>query len=185
MGSRTGIPTFNVTSYGVHAHIPVIELEGLSIAVLFAATDEDELGLLLGKCDTAADPTRPLYHPCVFDGHLRPRLVSLTSVLHQVRNRASDVQSVGATWSWRDVYLTHLPLSRPTRHVLSNRGINTPFRIPQKLLAELRKARFKVTLPTSLAFPWGGDPPLTFSLHNRHLLGHHDIEVHLGLCTNA
>ena len=24
-----------------------------------------------------------------------------------------------------------------------------------------------------------------FSLHNRHLLGHHDIEVHLGLCTNA
>lgn len=171
----TGIPTFNVTSYGVHAHIPVVEIDGLSIAILFSSQGERPLGLLLGPCDRAADPTRPLYHPCIFDGALPWRLIYLSAV------GALDPSAI----TWRSIYLTHIPLARPTTHLLMNRGRTTPFRIPQRLLDELKRAGFKVSLPKNMRFPWRGNPPAKLTIFNRHWLGFHDIEIHFGRCTAA
>lgn len=166
-----------MTSYGVHAHIPVIKIDNVEIAVLFASCGEDLLGLLLSRCEaTFTDPTRPLYHPCIFDGHLRLRLISLTRM-------AKDVCNQLTADSWTDIYLTHLPLSHAKSHILINRSIHTPFRIPQRFLWELQKAKFRVSLPLEGRFPWDGYPPVTLTMFNQHWLGLHDIEIHLGRCT--
>ncbi|KAI0794603.1 heterokaryon incompatibility protein-domain-containing protein [Fomes fomentarius] len=172
-----GVPTFNVTSYGVHAHIPVVEVNGISIAILFSSRDNQPLGLLLGPCDRAVDPTRPLYHPCIYSGQLRWRLINLNIV------RSTTGTLSGFTW--RSIYLTHIPLTRPTTHLLMNRGRATPFRIPQRLIDNLQKAKFKLSLPASMRFPWHGQPAATLTMFNPHWFGLHDILVHFGRCSIA
>ncbi|KAI0689852.1 hypothetical protein C8T65DRAFT_672515 [Cerioporus squamosus] len=169
-----GVPTFNVTSYGVHARIPVITVKGVFIAILFSSRDRQPLGLLLGPCDRAADPARPLFHPCIYDGHLQWRLIRLDVV----RSSSGGFDDV----TWRSIYLTHIPLARPTTHLLMNRGRATPFRIPQRLLDDLRQAGLKLSLPASMRFPWRGEPPATLTIFRPHWFGLHDVQIHLGRC---
>ncbi|KAI0359555.1 HET-domain-containing protein [Trametes cingulata] len=146
-GSKdVGVPRFHLTSYGMQAHIPIIEARGLTIAVLFCFRNGQQLGLLLHPCEQSVDPTRPLYHTSyAFDAKQAPcgcslpsgfmdtyRLIPIGGTFHDLR---LDDQPVTA--EWRDIYLELQP-TQIGRHVVINRSLDSPFRVPQWLIMKLR-----------------------------------------------
>ncbi|KAM5532620.1 hypothetical protein V8D89_010342 [Ganoderma adspersum] len=58
----TGIPTFSITPYGILAHLPVVRTSRVSIAALYSAQNDVQLGLHLQPYSHSIDPLRPLYH---------------------------------------------------------------------------------------------------------------------------
>ncbi len=63
-----------------------------------------------------------------------------------------------------------------------NRGRTTPFRIPQRLLDDLRQAGLQLSLPANMRFPWRGQPAATLTMFKPHWFGLHDVQIHLGKC---
>ena len=152
-----GVPSFTTTPYGVRAHIPIIDLPYLSIAVLFCRYNNVPVGLALSRCPSGADPHRPLYH-C---NHEAFRHVSLS---------IAEEQSLRP--EWKTVYIIAQPPFRadtfvgPSQRPLirtplyTNTTRSTPFRVPAAAL-EAPGLRCVAAIPTKLFMGWAGDPPLT------------------------
>ncbi|KAI0359554.1 HET-domain-containing protein [Trametes cingulata] len=141
-----GIPSFSLTAYGMQAHIPIIEAQGLTIAVLFCFQYGQQLGLLLYPCDESEDPTRPRYHTsysfdsthAACDCHLPAgfmdtyRLIPIGGTLGDLRLEGRRV-----TAQWRDIFLELQP-TPIARHIAINRSLDSPFRVPQWVVMKLR-----------------------------------------------
>ena len=205
----TGIPTFTITPYGILAHLPVIRTSRVSIAVLYSAQDDVQLGLHLQSCSHSIDPLRPLYHlsqtrfPSSNDSNVETnvRLIGFSET-----RSASTFRMFGeeVTAEWKTIYLINRPqasASLPPR-IPMNRSVSTPFRLSRGLVEELQQNADVPLLPHSiqsgamLQFPWKGSPPATlqFSVkvgeRRNWFSGDSDIqygivEVHLGCCNRG
>ncbi|KAI0767171.1 hypothetical protein C8Q74DRAFT_1278579 [Fomes fomentarius] len=164
----TGLPTFNPSSFGVLTRIPVIEICGLVIALLFCRSGEGhQLGLLLHPCSDFPYPApgRPLFHT----GFIPISASSLPSRLITVGKTLDDLQIGGkrVTARWREVYLTYQPPPQMSKHILMNRSIETCFRIPPLLVEELSSHGWETSLRGFFGDPkWTGNPPASMTLVN-------------------
>ncbi len=143
-----GIPTFEITPYGIRARLPVLETGYGPLGLLFVSShDGKPLFLPLKKNNTAADPTRPLYRiRCTVD---------VFPVVSAMWGRASWNHRL--TTLWRVVYFEHNPRSLSLIRLRVNRDTTTPFYIPLGTLVDFTQRhpdlRFvHATLPPSLTF---------------------------------
>ncbi|KAM5543064.1 hypothetical protein V8D89_003448 [Ganoderma adspersum] len=144
--SLVKIPTFTIAPYAIHAHVPVLEISGLTVAVIFCTTPTQEaIGLILTPCHTRSDPSRPLYHT---GGRLgtqnnepspRFRICALNLAFHTPTFTASKS-------SWKDVYITHLsPPPTDAAPVLLKRmvsSLSVPFRFSRWEIERLQERGF-------------------------------------------
>ncbi len=164
----TGLPTFNSSSFGVLARIPLIETCGPAIALLFCRSgDGHQLGLLLHPCSDFPYPApgRPLFHT----GFIPISASSLPSRLITLGKTLDDLQIGGkrVTARWREVYLTYQPPPQMSKHILMNRSIETCFRIPPLLVEELSSHGWETSLRGFFGDPkWTGNPPASMTLVN-------------------
>ncbi|KAI0763563.1 heterokaryon incompatibility protein-domain-containing protein [Trametes elegans] len=190
----TGIPTFTMTAYGVHAHIPVIDALGLKIAVLFCFRHGEQLGLLLHKCRSTPDPNRPLYHTCYSFGSLPDPSGAISSldayrlipVGGTLDNLVLDGRRVTATW--QHIFLAYRNQSPPL-FVSINRSLESPFRVPQSLVMKLRTTYGFELWDSSGRYPlqntsvWAGHPArLVDFIHDE---SGEAFQVWLGYCDAA
>ncbi|KAM5543043.1 hypothetical protein V8D89_003427 [Ganoderma adspersum] len=144
-------PEFSSTSYGLKCHFPVIESDGLTVAVLICDTGREHLGLLLHpSTDRVQDPSRPKYYTG-HGIHRQPhrlgakspqrelaRLVSLGSDYWDLRLNGKTV-----TAQWRDIFIAESPppIKRDVPPALCSalHSIEPapPFRIPPGLIMRL------------------------------------------------
>ncbi|KAI1791126.1 HET-domain-containing protein [Ganoderma leucocontextum] len=107
---RMELPRFSVTSYGLECHFPIIESEGLVIAVLLCDTGREHIGLLLHPSNfIIQDPSRKKYH--TGQGFRMPsggagfaRLISLGDDFYNLRLNGKTV-----TAEWRDIFIADSP----------------------------------------------------------------------------
>ncbi|KAM5543070.1 hypothetical protein V8D89_003454 [Ganoderma adspersum] len=148
---RIELPRFSTTSYGVECRFPIIESDGVVVAVLLCDTGCEHLGLLLRESnDPIQDPSRKKYYiwryqPVPFPSSLRylslvERLISLGTDLYNLRLNGKTVKA-----EWRDVIISDTFPSAmshddvgPTfcAHLHSITPI-PPFRLPQWLISKL------------------------------------------------
>ena len=192
MTSLVKIPTFTIAPYAVHAHVPVLEISGLIIAVLFCTTPTQEaVGLILTPCHTRSDPSRPLYHT---GGRLgaqnnaepspRFRICTLNLAFHAPT-------FTGSKSSWRDVYITHLP-PPPTdaAPVLLKRmvsGLSSPFRFSRWEIERLQARGFYLDSELTRVDGWEGTDAnstiaLVFRKHDASAERDLYLEILLGEC---
>ena len=186
------LPTFAATPYAVHAHVPVFETSGLTIAVLFCTTasTHQAIGLILTPCHIQSDPSRPLYHPGTRLGingdgsssHFR--ICMLSAAFHAPRFTASSS-------TWKDVYITHIPPGRmDVAPVVLGKMVNSlsvPFRVLRWEIERLQERG--IFLDDALTKVDGSTDTLprstTTLVFRRHiaLAGSHEyLEVLLGQC---
>ena len=206
----TGIPSFTITPYGILAHLPVIRTSRISIAVLYSAQDDVQLGLHLQRCSHSIDPLRPLYHlsqtrlPPSKDSNaeITVRLIGFSETRSPSTFRMFGEE---VTAEWKSIYLINrapqASISDPPR-IPMNRSVFTPFRLSRGLVEELQRHTDVPLLPHSirsgamLQFPWKGSPPavLQFSVklgeRRNWFSGDSNmqygiVEVRLGCCENT
>ena len=189
--------TFTVTANGVLARIPVIEDDSYTVALLSLSRGGTRLGLLLQRCPLSVDVDYPIYD---VGGHLSLsggrrsafcRLIALGDAFGDLKLFNRPV-----TAEWRQVYLATQPphetaVSVPPPVLLSC-GLQTPFRIPERHLEELRtRHRLVVESAEPQSLPWTGTPParliFRFDHGSTHRARHfrNNVIVQLGRCDNA
>ncbi|PIL33594.1 hypothetical protein GSI_04217 [Ganoderma sinense ZZ0214-1] len=147
---RIELPRFSATSYGVECRFPIIESDGIAVAVLLCDTGREHIGLLLRQSnDPVQDPWRKKYYivryqPISFPSSQRyislvERLISLGNNLYNLRLNGKTV-----TAEWRDIFISDsFPSAMnyddvgPTfcAHLHSITPV-PPFRLPQWLPAD-------------------------------------------------
>ncbi|KAI1791176.1 HET-domain-containing protein [Ganoderma leucocontextum] len=184
------VPTFNIEpGYGVHAHVPVFEISGLLIVVLFCTktSTQEAIGLVLTPCHTHSDPFRPLYHT---GGHLRsqnnePSRSFRLCVLHG--STFSALKS-----SWKDVYITHLPPPQPdvapavVRQIVSS--LSAPFRLMRGDIDRLQDHGFGLDPRHSKSWDYPNPHSTTVLVFKKHVLStgwDMYLEILLGQCEPA
>nr|VWO95729.1 Alcohol dehydrogenase 1 [Ganoderma boninense] len=148
---RIELPKFSFTHYGVECRFPIIESDGLTIAVLLCDTGREHIGLLLCPSnDPVQDPSRKKYHaaycfqsPGSTSNIDSFRLISLGSDFYNLTLRLNgSVKTVSA--EWRDIFIADSP--PPIRkdvvpsHLcfpLHSLEPAPPFRIPHWLVGRL------------------------------------------------
>lgn len=195
-----GVPTFSVSSYGVLADVPILEVNdhgrSLTYAVLFCDTlsqgSLQPLGLLLNQSPTPLDPNRTLYTIHHFlSGTCR--LVKIGQYLSRLSTNGRGVTIKRST-----VYLAHSRQHQTSMadhgpHILSQVSTHTPFRIPQVHLRELRAAGLEVRMPR-LPSRWSGSPATTVLFEQprlptltkrKSLIKIPNLCVNIGVCDNV
>ncbi|KAI1795469.1 HET-domain-containing protein [Ganoderma leucocontextum] len=195
-GDLVGSFTFTVTANGVLARIPVIEEGSHTVALLGLSRNGIRLGLLLQRCPLSVDEDYPVYD---IGGHLSLRGTrSAFCRLVALGNAFGSLQLLGkpVAAEWRQVYLATQPphetaIAVPPPVLLTS-GLQTPFRILDRHLGELRtRHRLIVESAEPQSLPWTGSPParITFrfdhrnTVHARHF--RNTVIVQLGRCDNA
>ena len=168
---RIELPRFSTTSYGVECRFPIIESDGVVVAVLLCDTGREHLGLLLRESnDPIQDPSRKKYYigryqPVPFPSPLRyislvERLISLGPDLYNLRVNGKTVKA-----EWRDVFISDTFPSAmnhddvgPTfcAHLHSVTPV-PPFRLPQWLISKLTRMEMAL-LPAYPYQPADGEP---------------------------
>ncbi|PIL29023.1 hypothetical protein GSI_09071 [Ganoderma sinense ZZ0214-1] len=166
-----GIPTFTITSYGILAHVPIIEALHLSVIVLYCSDGKEQLGLPITRCPDTPDAERPLYHvSCYF-----PRGVYQHSVgrLMGLGGNVNDLRLNGhqAIPEWKSIYLAHYHPPVPPTRALIDRGISAPFRVPRWHIRNLQwhsKVRLLEVEHFGLEVPWSGSHSAAFIFEYAH-----------------
>ena len=166
-----GIPTFAITSYGILAHVPIIEALHLTVIVLYCSDGEQHLGLPITRCPDTPDAERPLYHvSCYFPRgvyqHSIGRLMSLGGNVNDLRLNGHQVIP-----EWKSIYLAHHHPPVPPTRAFIDRGISAPFRIPQWHIRDLqRQARVRLLEVEhfGLEVPWSGSHSAAFIFEYAH-----------------
>ena len=186
-----GNPTFSLTPHGVLAHVPLIEVSGLTIGVMGFTQSISQtrpqshqppiairFGLLLTLCPRSTDPLRPLYDigmagSAYLDdkGAIRAkwvRLVPLGSISEDLTLFGEPVVA-----QWKDIYLAHHPPPelgstsvQQQPPVLLSYGFLAPFRFPENHVEEFIRATPNLRLDlvrNPPDFPWHGLPPVVFA----------------------
>ncbi len=119
--SISDLPTFEITPYGVRAHIPLLQIDHLQMAILFSYEDnaqdkhQQHLALLLSPCSAERNSmldSFPLY--CIgirMKYHQTPQ----TLVMFQPRTALleGDLKTLrfyGRTAKWTDIYIRDDPI---------------------------------------------------------------------------
>ncbi|PIL33567.1 hypothetical protein GSI_04190 [Ganoderma sinense ZZ0214-1] len=153
------LPRFLSTSYGLECHFPIIESDGLTVAVLLCDTGSDHLGLLLHpSSDRVQDRSRKKYYTgcglrkqpspgapgsnsnssCGYPRREFARLISLGDDYWNLHLNGKAV-----TAEWRDVFIAEGPPPArrdvpPTLYsALHSTAPAPPFRIPSALVMRL------------------------------------------------
>ncbi|TBU36220.1 hypothetical protein BD309DRAFT_1024525 [Dichomitus squalens] len=107
---RVELPKFFVMSYGLECRFPIIESDGLTVAVLLCDTHRKYIGLFLHPSNwIIQDPTRKKYHVGygfrLASGSISfTRLVSLGNDFYDLRLNGKTV-----TAEWRDIFIADSP----------------------------------------------------------------------------
>ncbi len=136
-----GIPSFDITPYGIRAHLPIVNLAHRDVAILFVSRDDGHhLCLELEKCDSAADPTRPLY--CI-PYRLSGSELSPLPVFDPGKEFSQGTPEGRNRWDkflaapWRTIYFVHRPPQSLSKvRLRMNRDITTPFYVSPGTVAE-------------------------------------------------
>ncbi len=148
-----GIPAFETTPYGICARIPVVTTPNLGdVAILFASDrDSHHMYLKLEKCDTAADPTRPLY--CI------PYRLTL-NVFSLFNIQGGDYWNQFLAAPWKTIYFAHGPSETVSRvRLRMNCDTAAPFYIPPGTIAEFTQRNPGVQLVSATALANSPPPP--------------------------
>ncbi|KAH9927909.1 HET-domain-containing protein, partial [Epithele typhae] len=136
-GPGYDLPSFEMTNLGMKFRLPLAEVGGYTIAVLFCETNRDHVGLLLNP--VSPDPACPCqtYHVgvrCNFPPESVRRyirVVHLGADFHNLSFRGTTFRA-----AWREFYVATAPPIAPAHSILglaSDRVPDTPFRIPRWL----------------------------------------------------
>lgn len=144
-GSRE-LPRFSVSNYGLECRFPIIESDGLVVAVLLCETGDEHVGLLLHPSSTPVqDPSRRRYnvgHGFRYNApHGQPGLVRLVSLGKDFYNMRVNGKEVTA--KWRDIFITQTPppikraIAPSLCSPLHSIAPVPPFRLPPWLVGRL------------------------------------------------
>ncbi len=138
------LPKFTLTHYGLECRFPIIEGDGVAIAVLLCETHEAHVGLLLHPSPpNVLDPTRKRYHTGYGfskDGGVAFfRLVYLGDDWHNLRFMGKPV-----TAEWRDIFIASRSKYDQVDLAARSAALNcrtppAPFRIPSWLPSRMLK----------------------------------------------
>ncbi|PIL26915.1 hypothetical protein GSI_10053 [Ganoderma sinense ZZ0214-1] len=119
------LPTFEITPYGVRAHIPLLKIDRIQVAILFSYQDnhhhphERHLALLLSECPAEQNPllnSLPLY--CI-GYHIKYRATLKTVLLFQPRmalleGNLKTLRFYGEEARWTNIYIRDDPIPNLT-----------------------------------------------------------------------
>ncbi|KAI0779414.1 heterokaryon incompatibility protein-domain-containing protein [Fomes fomentarius] len=180
------------TSTAVECRLPVFELDGMTVAILFCEDGRSHLGLLLHPSPAPIqDPKRLLYRPgygfSTDHGSVYlQRLVALGSDYYNMILRGKKV-----TAEWRDIAIEQNDVYQDDRYLIRIYGRlngigpsrSLPFHVPNWLLMRFRALEFEVF---SLVAEGHGEFPGTsgrpLSLLFKHTASHESLRFNLGTC---
>ncbi|KAM5543037.1 hypothetical protein V8D89_003421 [Ganoderma adspersum] len=151
---RVELPTISATSFGLQCRFPVIDSDGLTIAVLLCDNGREHIGLLLHPSpDPVQDPFRRKYRSgyCFrlpSGGIGFARLLFLGNDFYNLRINGKTV-----TAEWRDILVgdSSPPFTRDVVPMLSSSlhsiAPTPPFRLPQWLVGRLMLLGMDPVLP--------------------------------------
>ncbi|KAI0741021.1 HET-domain-containing protein [Earliella scabrosa] len=188
---RVELPRFTVTSYGIECRFPIIEVGGITIAVLLCDTGREHIGLLLHPSNNIIqDPTRKMYNIGygfrMENGAIGfARLISLGNDLHDIRINDQHVPPA----EWRDICIAGEPpktwnddlptLCSPLNSIFPS----TPFRIPHWLVGQMATIGFELRpLYTASKPPPNGDTLLVVATFE-DVREKESIRICLGMCS--
>ncbi|KAM5545132.1 hypothetical protein V8D89_001243 [Ganoderma adspersum] len=184
---RRELPRFSSTSYGLECHFPIIESDGLIVAVLLCDTSREHIGLILRPSDDPVqDLSRKKYHTGgMFSIHGFKRLILLGSDLYNLRLNGKPV-----TAEWRDVVIAEAP-SPVKRDVAPSRCFALhsitpapPFRVPHWLLSRLAQVGMEMR-PISVQSRPSNGMPLRVSASFEDIVSTECVELVLGTCVRT
>lgn len=190
---RIELPSFSATNFGLKCRFPIIESEGLTVAVLLCDTGREHLGLLLHPSKPAIqDPSRNQYHcGCCF---MMPyilrfkfaRLISLGSDFYNLMLNGKIVKA-----EWRDIFIAD------SSHALTKDVVLTrlssqwnriapipPFRLPHWLISKLMEMGMD-PLPLQIASRPVNGTPLQMAAVFVNTDAWEGIRLILGTCTQS
>ena len=188
---RMELPRVSITSYGVECHFPIIEADGLTVAVLLCDDNREHIGLLLHPSNVRLqDPSRKKYH--VGLGFRTPsggvafaRLISLGNDFYNLRVLGKTV-----TAEWRDIFIADSPppimkdvapnLCHPLHCIIPA----PPFRIPHWLIGRLTQLGMQLRPLQVQSKPVDGKP-LELSATFENVCAREGIRVILGTCAHS
>lgn len=173
--TRIELPRFSVTNHGVECRFPIIEWNGLTIAVLLCHTRGDHLGLLLFPSnDPIQDPSRKKYYVGYgfwqgsdINSYHFARLIPLGTDFYELSLRMNGIAETVGTAVWRDIFIvdTSSPIEKDAApslcfplHAIEPAP---PFRLPHWLIGrmnqtglELRPLKIKSWPAADLKVSW-------------------------------
>ncbi|KAM5540545.1 hypothetical protein V8D89_005774 [Ganoderma adspersum] len=161
---RIELPSFSATNFGLKCRFPIIESEGLTVAVLLCDNGREHLGLLLHPSKTyVQDPSRKQYYigRCFMTpskpGYVTfahpsyvtfARLISLGSDLYNLTLNGKIV-----TARWRNVFIADSPraITKDVVRALSSKLHSVypipPFRLPHWIISKLMRMGMEPAFP--------------------------------------
>ncbi|KAH9927920.1 HET-domain-containing protein [Epithele typhae] len=136
-GPGYDLPSFEMTNLGMKCCLPLAEVNGHTIAVLFCETNRDHVGLLLNPVSPDHACSRQTYHVgarCSFPSKYTKRyirVVHLGADFHNLSFRGTTFRA-----AWREFYIATAPPIASAHSILglaSDRVPGIPFRIPRWL----------------------------------------------------
>ncbi len=185
---RIELPRFSITSYGLECRFPVIESDGLTVAVLLCDNSREHIGLLLHPSNfLIQDPSRKKYH--IGHGFRTPsggvafaRLISLGNDFYNLRLNGKTV-----TAEWRDIFIADSPppimrdvapsLCYPLHGIVPA----PPFRLPHWLIGRLTLMGMELR-PLHVASRPVDGKPLEVSATFEDVIAREGLRVILGTC---
>ncbi|KAI0704717.1 heterokaryon incompatibility protein-domain-containing protein [Earliella scabrosa] len=194
-GNRIEIPTFTHTSYGIECRFPIIEYNGVTVAVLFCEAGDFHVGLLLHQPSPLPihNPKRSIFNVGYgftgIPGVAGPALLRIIPLGKDYHNLRFGGKKVKATWrdiciqggdSQRLVHDRRDPASRLSR--LNCFDPKPPFYFPNWRLGLLAALGMEMTELRIQSRPEAGTPMLA-SLEFEDVPNQEAIHIHLGTCT--
>ncbi|KAM5543082.1 hypothetical protein V8D89_003466 [Ganoderma adspersum] len=189
---RIELPRFSATSFGLECRFPIIESDGLTVAVLLCDNSREHIGLLLHPSkNSIQDPTRKKYYSgCCnklpFGGVSFARLVSLGDDLYNLKLNGETV-----TAEWRDIFIADSPqaIMKDVLLILSSQ-LNCivpapPFRLPHWLISSLMSMGMDPVLPLHMASKPVDGMPLQMAAVFLDMDTWEGIRLILGTCTQS
>ncbi|TBU24884.1 HET-domain-containing protein [Dichomitus squalens] len=144
------LPRISVTSNEVELRLPVVDIDGISVAVLLCEDADGHLGLLLTRDPRAIDSTRPRYYTGIESRRSdsgpgnRVRLATLGRDLNHLRFNGKRIEA-----KWRTIYIVPSPpewLSPGSTNaqLTINCTSGSPFRLPHWLVSRFVALQFRV-----------------------------------------
>lgn len=188
---RRELPRFLMSNYGLECRFPIIESDGLTVAVLLCDNGREHIGLLLHPSNfIIQDPSRKKYHTgqgirTPSGGSSLARLISLGDDFYNLNLNGKTV-----TAEWRDIYIADSP-PPVKKDVAPNLCFPLhcitpapPFRLPHWLIGRLTLMGMEL-LPLHVASKPVDGKPLRMSATFEDVNAKEGIRVILGTCRQS
>ena len=187
------LPRFSSTSYGLECHFPIIESDGLTVAVLLCDAGDygGYIGLLLHPVDDRVqDPSRKKY----YTGHGFRRECGGDLVFRRLVPLGKDYWNLhlddkAVTAEWHDVFIADRPppvkrdVPQSLCCTLHSVAPAPPFRIPNWLVTKLVSMGMELRPLHVESKPTTAGKPLHVSATFEHASLKEGIRLVLGTCT--